>query len=215
MTTLYTSLSHTVMVFTVLLGNIFQEWIFLCFQAHVHASWWSSHTKPPTLLTPLSQDPFMCPAGSHDIVLGWAQQKTSLQPVLLLFHDVTAVMEICLLCHRLAMNDVFGDMLSCIPLLLISTSMVTWCPLSHCLTTDVFTEPLPSNCCLCWLHNSGSQQKCDNSIMAWTWEKNGRTKTDKSTDSLDINWKLWNGETDDLEGGETGIIDSYRQLNKN
>jgi hypothetical protein len=61
MITLYKSLSHTVMVFTVLLGNIFQQWIFLCFQTHVNAGWRSSHTKPPTLLSPLSQDSFMCP----------------------------------------------------------------------------------------------------------------------------------------------------------
>jgi hypothetical protein len=30
----------------------------------------------------------------------------------------------------------------------------TWRLLSHCLATDVFTEPFPSNFCLCWLQNS-------------------------------------------------------------
>jgi hypothetical protein len=89
MTTLYKSLSHIVTVFTALLGNIFQQWMFLCFRAHVHAGKWPSHTKPPTLLTATSQYSFMCPTGSHDIALGQAQQKTPLPTVFLVSCDVT------------------------------------------------------------------------------------------------------------------------------
>jgi hypothetical protein len=138
MTTLYKSLLHTVTVFTVLLVNVFQKWIFLCFQAQIHAGWWAFHTKSPTLLTPLSQDPFTCLIGSHDIALGQAQQKTELPSVPLLFRDVTAVMEMCSLSHRLATSDVFDDAASHVPLLLVSAFTVTWHLLSHCLITDVY-----------------------------------------------------------------------------
>jgi hypothetical protein len=42
----------------------------------------------------------------------------------------------------------------------VSVAAVTWRLLSHCLAKDVSVEPLPSNGCLCWLHNSGFQQTC-------------------------------------------------------
>jgi hypothetical protein len=31
--------------------------------------------------------------------------------------------------------------------------------------TGLFTEPFPSNGCLGWLHNSGFQQTCHNSLL--------------------------------------------------
>jgi hypothetical protein len=33
------------MVFTALLGNVFQQWMFLCAQARIIAGWWLSHTN--------------------------------------------------------------------------------------------------------------------------------------------------------------------------
>jgi hypothetical protein len=36
---------------------------------------------------------------------------------------------------------------------------------SYCLAMDMFTEPFPSNACLCWIHNSGFQQAYDNKFM--------------------------------------------------
>jgi hypothetical protein len=38
-------LAFSVTVFTALLGNLFQQWTFLCFHAHVLASWRPSHTN--------------------------------------------------------------------------------------------------------------------------------------------------------------------------
>jgi hypothetical protein len=42
----------------------------------------------------------------------------------------------------------------------VSVAAITWRLLSHCIGTGLFTEPFPSNGCLCWLHNSGFQQTC-------------------------------------------------------
>jgi hypothetical protein len=42
----------------------------------------------------------------------------------------------------------------------VSDAAITWRLLSHCLITDVITEPFPSYGCLCWLHNSVFQQTC-------------------------------------------------------
>jgi hypothetical protein len=42
----------------------------------------------------------------------------------------------------------------------VSIAAIKWRLLSHCLETDVFKEPFPSNICLFWLHNSGFQQTC-------------------------------------------------------
>jgi hypothetical protein len=33
-----------------------------------------------------------------------------------------------------------------------------------CLATGVFAEPIPINCCLCWLHNYGFQQTRQNNL---------------------------------------------------
>jgi hypothetical protein len=44
-TTLYKSPSHKVTFFTALLGNVFQQWIFLCSRDHVIAGWRPSHTN--------------------------------------------------------------------------------------------------------------------------------------------------------------------------
>jgi hypothetical protein len=52
-----------------------------------------------------------------------------------------------------------------VPLLRASAATVTWRPLSHCLAADIFTQPFPSDDRLFWLHNSGSQQICDNTIV--------------------------------------------------
>jgi hypothetical protein len=38
----------------------------------------------------------------------------------------------------------------------VSLMRIMWRLLSHCLATGVFTEPFPSNGCLCWLHNSSA-----------------------------------------------------------
>jgi hypothetical protein len=35
---------------------------------------------------------------------------------------------------------------------------VTWYFLGHCLAMGMFARPFPSECCLCWSHNSGFQQ---------------------------------------------------------
>jgi hypothetical protein len=45
MTTLHKLLTHRLVcpVFTALLGNVFQKWMFLCSQVHVLAGWWLSH----------------------------------------------------------------------------------------------------------------------------------------------------------------------------
>jgi hypothetical protein len=44
----------------------------------------------------------------------------------------------------------------------VFVAAITWRLLSHCLATGAFTEPFPSNRCLCWLHNCGFQQTCHN-----------------------------------------------------
>jgi hypothetical protein len=68
----------------------------------------------------------------------------------------------------------------------------------HCLATGVFTEPFPSNDCLCWLHKSGFQQTC---TIWFPRERQRRCrchslpanfsnkyiKTKKSSHSLDVN----------------------------
>jgi hypothetical protein len=40
-------LVFSVTVCTALLGNVFQQWTFLCFQAHVRAGWQPAHTNLP------------------------------------------------------------------------------------------------------------------------------------------------------------------------
>jgi hypothetical protein len=50
-----------------------------------------------------------CPVDLHDIASGRTAQRTPLPTFLLLLRDVTAVAERCLLRHRLAAGDVFGD----------------------------------------------------------------------------------------------------------
>jgi hypothetical protein len=44
----------------------------------------------------------------------------------------------------------------------LSVSAITWRLLSHCLSTDVFTKPFPSNGCLYCLQNYCFQQICHN-----------------------------------------------------
>jgi hypothetical protein len=46
--------------------------------------------------------------------------------------------------------------------LLSDGSSIVACLRSCCLATGVFAEPFSSNGSLCWLHNSGFQQKCHN-----------------------------------------------------
>jgi hypothetical protein len=37
----------------------------------------------------------------------------------------------------------------------ISIAAIMWHLLSLCLARGIFAEPLPINCCLCWLKNAG------------------------------------------------------------
>jgi hypothetical protein len=46
----------------------------------------------------------------------------------------------------------------------VSAAAITWRLLSHCLTTGVFIRLFPSNGSLRWLHNSGFQQTCHNTL---------------------------------------------------
>jgi hypothetical protein len=53
--------------------------------------------------------------------------------------------------------------------LLSSGSGIVVCLCSCCLAMSMFTEPFPTNCCLCWLPNSGYQQ---------TWHNNNNYRND-------------------------------------
>jgi hypothetical protein len=73
----------SVTVFTALLGNGFQQWTFLCSQAHVLAGWPPSHTKIPSLLTAVSNSVVM--AAGPKVSSARTAQKTPLPKVTPLF----------------------------------------------------------------------------------------------------------------------------------
>jgi hypothetical protein len=64
----------SVTAFTALLDNVFQQWMFLCFQAYVLTDWWSSHINC-RLNSPVMRD------GPHHIASAWTAQKMLLPTV--------------------------------------------------------------------------------------------------------------------------------------
>jgi hypothetical protein len=67
------------MVFTALLSNVFQQWTFLCFWAHVLAGWRPSHTNFYSSNCCLKT--LIMAAGPHYIGSAWTAQKTPLAAV--------------------------------------------------------------------------------------------------------------------------------------
>jgi hypothetical protein len=94
-------------------------------------------------------EPHLC-FDSSDITLGRTSQKAPLLPVALLQCDIAVVAD-----HI----ENFASNSSSV-VVFISMAAVTWHLLSHCLAMGVFAEPYSSNSWLCYLHNSGFQQRC-------------------------------------------------------
>jgi hypothetical protein len=89
--TLQITITHrlvfSVTVFTALLGNVFQQWKFLCFRAHFLACWRPSHTNLLLFKLP-SQDSLVMAAGPRYVASTQTAQKTPFPTVLLLLGDV-------------------------------------------------------------------------------------------------------------------------------
>jgi hypothetical protein len=66
-----------VKAFTALLGNVFQQWMFLCSRAEVLAGWRPSHTDFLLFKLPSQGSPVMA-TGLHYIASAWIAQNTPL-----------------------------------------------------------------------------------------------------------------------------------------
>jgi hypothetical protein len=115
-----------------------------------------SDSRLPFLLPPGGIRPHLC-FDSPDIAFGQTTQKTPLLPVALLQCDVAVVAD-----HIENIASNYSSVVA-----FISMAAVTWHLLSHCLATGMFAEPFSSNSCLCYLHNSGFQQRCHIIILLY------------------------------------------------
>jgi hypothetical protein len=143
-TALYNSLSHATFVtaFTVLLGNVFQQQIFLCFWTHILEGWWPSHIK--LLLLGLSTLLMLNSDWLFSVRLWMAAGPHYIRPQ-----------------HRPRRCHYFKQFFHRCMCTLLSNGTGTVATLKKCcLAMDVFLALFSSNGCICWLHSYCYTQTC-------------------------------------------------------